>query len=186
MAASAQVVAQNLTDAGYDMTLMAPWPEPAEWTGRVDQELLGFRRDLHHKFLLGGFAGRAVRIERAGRAAGYAYISAQGQVGPLAIAPDLDAKGVVITALRCALESGPSQVPMVVPGRADVVMQAVLALGFRIGEPYCPDGVAAFRQLEQLSAARPGVYLAPPPQSSLARARSGVTCISAYMWSLDA
>ena len=82
-----------------------------------------------------GFAARAVRIEHAGRAAGYAYISAQGQVGPLAIAPDADAKAVVTTALRCALEGGATRVSMLVPGRADVVMQTALALGFRIEVP---------------------------------------------------
>jgi hypothetical protein len=68
--------------------------------------------------------------------AGYAYISAEGHVGPLAIAPDADAKAVVITALRCALEARPSRVSMIVPGQADVVMRAVLALGLRIEEPY--------------------------------------------------
>ncbi|HMD66058.1 MAG TPA: hypothetical protein VKG22_05350, partial [Stellaceae bacterium] len=136
MAAPAQAVAQNLADAGYEVMPIAPWPEPDEWTGRIDQELLGRRRDLHHRFLLGGFAARAIRIEQAGRAAGYAYISAEGHVGPLAIAPDADAKAVVTTALRYALESRPSRVSMIVPGRADVVMQAVSALGFRVEEPY--------------------------------------------------
>jgi GNAT superfamily N-acetyltransferase len=136
MAAPAQAVAQNLAEAGYNVMPIAPWPEPDEWTGRIDQELLGCRRDLHHRFLLGGFAARAIRIERAGRSAGYAYISAQGHVGPLAIGPDADAKAVVTTALCCALESRPSQISMIVPGRADVVMRAVLALGFRIEEPY--------------------------------------------------
>jgi GNAT superfamily N-acetyltransferase len=135
MAAPAQAVARNLADAGYDATPIAPWPEPDEWTRRIDQELLGFRRDLHHRFLLGGVAGRAIRIERAGGTAGYAYISDYGHVGPLAIAPNADAKRVVATALRCALESAPSRVSMVVRGRADVVMQAVLALGFRIAVP---------------------------------------------------
>ena len=57
MAAPAQAVAQNLADAGYDITSIAPWPDAGEWIGRIDQELLGFRRDLHHQFLLGGFAG---------------------------------------------------------------------------------------------------------------------------------
>jgi len=136
MAAPAQAVAQNLVDTGYDITPVAPWPESGEWTGRIDQELLGFRRDLHHQLLLGGFAARAVRIEHAGRAAGYAYISSQGHVGPLAIAPDADAKAVVTAALRCAPEGGARQVSMIVPGRADVVMQTALALGFRIEEPY--------------------------------------------------
>jgi len=136
MAAPAQAVAQNLADAGCDITPIAPWPESGEWTGRIDQELLGFRRDLHHQFLLGGVASRAVRIEHAGRAAGYAYISARGHVGPLAIAPDADAKAVVTAALRCALEGGARQVSMLVPGRAEIVMQTVLALGFRIEVPY--------------------------------------------------
>jgi len=136
MAAPAPALAQNLAHAGYETTPIAPWPEPREWTRRIDQDLLGFCRDLHHRFLLGGGAARAVRIERAGGVAGYAYTSAEGHVGPLGIAPDADAKIVVTTALRCALESGPSQVTMIVPGRADVVMQAVLALGFRIEEPY--------------------------------------------------
>jgi len=136
MAAPAQAVAQHLVDAGYDITPMAPWPESGEWIGAIDQELLGFRRDLHHQFLLGGFAVRAVRIEHAGCAAGYAYISARGHVGPLAIAPDADAKAVVTTALRCALEGGARQVSMLVPGRAEVIVQTALALGFRIEVPY--------------------------------------------------
>ncbi len=140
MAAPGQAVAQNLADAGYEGTPIAPWPEagewPAgEWIGRIDQELLGFRRDLHHQFLLGSSAVRAVRIEHAGRIVGYAYISAGGHVGPLAIAPDADAKAVVTTALRCALEGGARQVSMLVPGRADIVMQTALALGFRIEVP---------------------------------------------------
>ena len=140
MTAPAQAVAQNLAEAGYDITPIAPWPEsgewPAgEWIGRIDQELLGFRRDLHHQFLLGGVAARAVRIEHSGNAAGYAYISAGGHVGPLAIAPDADAKAVVTAALRCALEGGAKRLSMLVPGRADVVMQTVLALGFRIEVP---------------------------------------------------
>src|ERR1700732_3155885 len=136
MAAPAQAVAQNLVDAGCDITAIAPWPESGEWIGRIDQELLGYRRDLHHQFLLGGFAARAVRIEHAGHAAGYAYISAEGHVGPLAIVPDADAKVVVTTALRYALEGGARQVSMLVPGRADIVMHTALALGFRIEEPY--------------------------------------------------
>jgi len=135
MAAPAQTVAKNLAHADYDATPIAPWPAPREWMTEIDEALLGLRRDLHHKFLLGGVAARAIRIERAGGTAGYAYISSQGHVGPLAILPDADAKGVVITALRCALESGPSRVSMTIPGRADVVMQAVLALGFRIEVP---------------------------------------------------
>jgi GNAT superfamily N-acetyltransferase len=66
MAAPAQPVAQNLTDPEYDTTPIAPWPEPREWMAEIDEALLGLRRDLHHRFLLGGLAARAVRSERAG------------------------------------------------------------------------------------------------------------------------
>ena len=103
---------------------------------RYRREVLGLRRDLHHSLLLGGAAARAIRIERAGRPAGYAYISARGHVGPLAIAGDADAQAVVTTALRCALEGGPERVSMVVPGRANAVIGMVAALGFCIEEPY--------------------------------------------------
>jgi GNAT superfamily N-acetyltransferase len=139
MVAPAQAVAQKLApvgaDSGYDTTPIEPWPKSREWTDRIDQALLGFPRDLHHRFLLGDLAARAIRIERAGSAAGYAYISAEGRVGPLAIAPDADAKAVLTAALSRALEMRPNQVSLIVPGRADVVMQAVLTLGFRIQEP---------------------------------------------------
>jgi hypothetical protein len=107
-----------------------------EWIGRIDEEILGFRRDSHHRFLLGGFAARAVRIEREGRPAGYAYISAEGHVGPLAVAPDADGKAVLASVVRCALDGQPKQVSMIVPGRADQILSAVSELGFRIDEPY--------------------------------------------------
>jgi GNAT superfamily N-acetyltransferase len=136
MAAPAQTVAQNLTHADYDVTPISPWPAPCEWMADIDEAVLGLRRDLHHRFLLGGGAARGVRIERADGPASYAYISAEGYLGPLAIAPDAEAKAVVMTALRCALEGGPSQVSIIVPGRAEAVMQAVLGLGFRIEDPY--------------------------------------------------
>jgi hypothetical protein len=136
MAAPADAVAQNPAYVGYEATSIAPWPAPREWLAEIDEALLGLRRDLHHRFLLGAGAARGVRIERAGGLASYAYISAEGYLGPLAIAPRADAKAVVTTALRCALEDRPTKVSMIVPGRADAVMQAVLALGFRIEDPY--------------------------------------------------
>jgi len=136
MAAPTQAVAQNLADTGYDATPIAPWPEPREWMAEIDEALLGLRRELHHRFLLGDGAARRLRIERAGCTAGYAYISAEGHVGPLAIAPDAYARAVVIMTLSCALEARPSRVSMIVPGQAYVVMRAVLALGLRIEEPY--------------------------------------------------
>ena len=134
MVAPAPVVERNLVAAGYEVSPIEPWPGCREWLGRIDEEVLGFRRESHHEFLLGGFAARAVRVERAGRPVGYAYISAEGHIGPLAVAPGADPKNVVGAVVQCALEGRPKQVSMVVPGRADRILETVSVLGFRIDE----------------------------------------------------
>ena len=136
MVAPAAAVEQKITATDYRASSIEPSTQPGDWIRRLDQELLGFSRDSHHAFLLGGFAARAIRIEHAGRPAGYAYISAQGHVGPLAVAVDADPGNVVGAALGCALEARPKQLSMIVPGRADRILRAVGALGFRIEEPY--------------------------------------------------
>jgi GNAT superfamily N-acetyltransferase len=85
--APAPAIARHIAAADHEAVPIAPWPEPREWLGQIDDEVLGFRREEYHAFLLGGPAARAVRIVRAGCPAGYAYISAEGHIGPLAIAP---------------------------------------------------------------------------------------------------
>jgi len=136
MAAPVQAVAQSLADAGYDVTPIAAWPVSRMSGPAGPIRSYSDSAEICTTDFCSAALRRALRIERAGRAAGYAYISTRGHVGPLAIAPDADAKAVVTTALCCALESGPSRVSMIVPSWADAVMQAVLALGFRIEEPY--------------------------------------------------
>ena len=60
---------------GLDVTPIGPWPEAHGWLEPIDEEVLGFRRETHHAFLLGSFAAHGLRIERAGRPVGYAYVS---------------------------------------------------------------------------------------------------------------
>ena len=136
MAALSSVIARRIAPTGLDVVPIEPWPASREWLGRLDEEVLGFRRENHHAFLLGGFAARALRIERGGNPVGYAYISADGHIGPLAAAPDADPAQVAATAIRCALEGQPNQVSMIAPGRAGEVLAAVSQLGFRIDEPF--------------------------------------------------
>ncbi len=120
-----------------DTTPIEPWPECREWLGRIDEAVLGFRREEHHAFLLGGSAARAVRIERAGHPAGYAYISPEGHIGPLAVAPSANPAAVVDAAVRCALrQEQAKQVSMIVPGKADRILATASGLGFRIEEPF--------------------------------------------------
>jgi hypothetical protein len=106
-----------------------------EWVGRLDEAVLGFRRQSHHRFLQGSGAACAVQIERAGRPVGYAYVAPTGHIGPLAIEPDTDERQVILATIRSALEGNPAQLSMNVPGKADHILKTLLELGFRLEEP---------------------------------------------------
>lgn len=67
---------------------------------------------------------------------GYAYVSGVGHVGPLAVAKDADTAEALRAALSGALALGPEQLSVIVPGRAHRILDAALALGFRIDEPF--------------------------------------------------
>ncbi len=136
MVAPVPLVAERIATPGLEAVPIEPWPGPREWLGRIDEEVLGFRRESHHPFLLGGVAARALRIEQAGRPVGYAYVSAAGHIGPLAVSPGADAGEALRTVVRGTLEVQPKQVSMVVPGRADRMQDVAFGLGFRIDEPF--------------------------------------------------
>jgi len=136
MSAPAAVVERNIPAVEAETTPIGPWPAAREWINRIDDAVLGFHRDSHHRFQLGEFAARAVEIRHAGRAVGYAYISGAGHIGPVGIAPGVDASAVVTAVIRCALDTQSPRLSMVVPGRADQILAMALGLGFRIEEPY--------------------------------------------------
>jgi GNAT superfamily N-acetyltransferase len=134
MAAPVKLVEERIATPGQEAVPIEPWPSSREWLDRIDEEVLGFRRESHHAFLLGGVAARALRIEQAGRPVGYAYVSAGGHIGPLAALPGADAGETLKAVVRGALEMRPKQVSMVIPGRADRMQNMAFALGFRIDE----------------------------------------------------
>ena len=77
---------------------------------------------------------RALRIDARGRPTGYAYVSAEGHIGPLLAAPEADEVTVVLAAIRAGLIGEPKQVSLIVPGRAERILAALSSLGFRIEE----------------------------------------------------
>jgi GNAT superfamily N-acetyltransferase len=136
MSAPASGPKMSLGRETCEVVPVGPLDQSKDWIGYIDEEVLGFRRDIHHGFLLNGVAARAVQITHHGNLAGYAYISEGGHIGPLAIVPGADENAVVGAAIRCALEDHPQQISMIVPGAADAVMTTASDLGFRILEPY--------------------------------------------------
>jgi GNAT superfamily N-acetyltransferase len=120
--------------SGYDAVPLGLWPDSREYLGRIDEQVLGFRREEHHAFLL-GTAVSALQIQCAGRPAGYAYLAADGHIGPLAVEAGADPRMAIDAATRAAAERTPSQISMIVPGDADRMLDAAFRLGFRIEEP---------------------------------------------------
>lgn len=119
----------------YGVKSIEPWPGCQTWLGEIDESTLGFRRGSHHAFLLAN-ASRGLRIEHAGRRPSYAYISARGHIGPLAIAGGADPKDVVRAAIQGALEEKPEQLSLLVSGNADDLVTYLLEAGFRIDEAF--------------------------------------------------
>jgi len=135
LAAPVAVVAARIGTPGLETVPIEPWPGSRDWLSRIDEEVLGFQRESQHAFQL-GVAARALRIERAGQPVGYAYVSAVGHIGPLAVLPGTDTGEALRAVLRGALEVGSPQLSMVVPGRAERMQDAAFGLGFRIDEPF--------------------------------------------------
>jgi GNAT superfamily N-acetyltransferase len=136
LTAPVSVLKNRIVKSGVAAVPIEPWPGPCDWLARIDEEVLGFRRESHHAFLLGGVAAVSLLIEQAGKPVGYAYISPAGHIGPLAMLPGTDAQSVLAAVSQRALDVQPKQVSLVIPGRADRMLDAAFQLGFRIDEPF--------------------------------------------------
>jgi ribosomal protein S18 acetylase RimI-like enzyme len=106
-----------------------------ESLARLDASTLGISRDKHHRFLLGDSTMRGVLLHRGDSCVGYAYVSASGHIGPLAVAQP-DAMGAAFaTALDLAAETGASQVSAFLPGVSDAVLSIAVVSGMRVTFP---------------------------------------------------
>ena len=106
-----------------------------EWMGGIDEEVLGFRRDAYHEFLVRTNPTEAMAITRDGEPVGYCYISKSGHIGPLAIASAANGRHAVRAVVRRALDDGSGNLSIIVPGPSELLMSAAIDLGFRIHEP---------------------------------------------------
>jgi ribosomal protein S18 acetylase RimI-like enzyme len=133
ISAPASVVQRRLRSSRYACSPIAAGA-PVDWLGQIDSDILGFRRDRHHEYLLRTDA-TGFRIEEGGSAVGYAYASPEGHIGPLAVAPGADSAEVVSAATEAALSLQPQQLSLIAPGGADALMAKVIELGFHIVQP---------------------------------------------------
>jgi len=113
-----------LTDSAADMDAV----------DRVDGAAVGFARSKQHHFLGQQSALTGMAFEDA-RNAGYAYVSSDGHIGPLAVSEPAIFVPALHAALRLAAAGKSENVSAFLPGLNEPAMSLALSLGMRLGRP---------------------------------------------------
>lgn len=102
---------------------------------QIDEQVLGVSREKHHRHLITDSGIRGVIFYADDDCVGYAYISPDGHVGPLAVTQSKVLGTAFKTALHLAAESGSSHVSAFLPGTSDVALGIAVDCGMRITLP---------------------------------------------------
>jgi ribosomal protein S18 acetylase RimI-like enzyme len=102
---------------------------------RIDRAALGVSREKHHRYLLGSGTARGFALHADGACVGYAYVSEEGHVGPLAVADPQYIGDAFRTALKLAAESGSAGISAFIPGTCDEALRIATGRGMRITFP---------------------------------------------------
>jgi ribosomal protein S18 acetylase RimI-like enzyme len=115
-------------------TTIEPTAAHLKTLAQLDVSTLGTSREKHHRYLLNDGTMKGVLLHDRGDCIGYAYVSATGHVGPLAVARARVTGAAFRTALDLAAESKAAQVSAFLPGVSEALRVAV-EHGMRITFP---------------------------------------------------
>ena len=116
------------------LTPIEPIASHLKSLAQLDLSSLGVSREKHHRYLLSDSTMNGILIHDGGDCIGYAYVSATGHVGPLAVAQARGMDAVFRTALNLAASSGAAQVSAFLPGVSEALGIAI-EHGMRITFP---------------------------------------------------
>jgi ribosomal protein S18 acetylase RimI-like enzyme len=106
-------------------TPIEPTASHLETLSELDVSNLGISREKHHRYLLSDGTMKGVLLHDRGECIGYAYVSATGHVGPLAVAQARWMNVAFTTALNLAAAGGTAQVSAFLPGVSEAIGIAV-------------------------------------------------------------
>jgi GNAT superfamily N-acetyltransferase len=101
----------------------------------IDRGAQGAAREKHHRFLLSDATMTGVLLHADGKPAGYAYVNADGHIGPLAVADPATMADALGCALEIAAGRGTAQISCFIPGDNEAALSAAVARGLRIVFP---------------------------------------------------
>jgi ribosomal protein S18 acetylase RimI-like enzyme len=92
-------------------------------------------REKHHRYLINDEATKGVLLYAGSDCVGYAYVSSDGHIGPLAVTR-IDVLGdAFTTALKAALDGGSEQISAFLPGTCVSALSLAVKHGMRITFP---------------------------------------------------
>jgi ribosomal protein S18 acetylase RimI-like enzyme len=132
-----------------------PSPSHFDILAQLDVCALGFSREKHHRHLLDDISMKGVFLQEDGHCIGYAYVSATGHVGPLAVAQAHHMGAAFGAALALAAAGGADHVSAFLPGPSDATAIA-LKQGMRITFPMVLVSTHAFGDWKRYLPRNPG------------------------------
>lgn len=101
----------------------------------IDEACLGFSREKHHRFLHGVAGMRGFLLKRDGATLGYAYLSSDGHIGPLAVISAAAIGEAFSAMLALACEQAIPAVSAFLAGSNEQALSIALRHGMRIVRP---------------------------------------------------
>ncbi len=101
----------------------------------IDARSIRITRVKHHRYLLGDPATAGIMLCLAGEYVGYAYLSSNGHIGPLAVARTDLLADAMRTALNLAANGSSDKVSAFLPGTCDRALSLAISYGMRITFP---------------------------------------------------
>ena len=92
-------------------------------------------RAKHHRYLIRTSGVEGISLWQQNECVGYAYLSRDGHVGPVAVSDSRLLSKAFGTAFQKAAHSGPKQVSALVPGGNPAALRAATMHGMRITLP---------------------------------------------------
>jgi GNAT superfamily N-acetyltransferase len=101
----------------------------------IDARALGLSREKHHRYLIAESGLKGLLFREGSGCVGYAYISPEGHVGPLAATRPDALVAVFSAALSQAAKLNAAQLSAFIPGISDAALGTAVAQGMRIALP---------------------------------------------------
>lgn len=114
--------------------LLKPGAPAANDLASIDRAVLGYARLQDHAFWGSVPNLRGCTVAREGRAVGYAYVQADGAIGPIAVLDPADLAPALDASIALSASLGATRARVRIPGAARAAIGGLLTRGWRYGD----------------------------------------------------